>query len=144
VNRRNIKLYIYNNKIITIKNLYNSFINIGIKKVDALCGIVKCYLLKTRILKELKSIYFLCGILKRESQKNLQSYNFCFGENSLHNNLYKNNEKLILFDDSDKGYTFFHYIEESYKINYRYDKIFSGTLINKNGKYIINTILIIV
>lgn len=57
----------------------------------------------------------------------------CFGENSVYDELTKNNAKAILFGGKHLGFTYFHYIEEKVKINYRHHKTFKGVIIDENG-----------
>ncbi|EJG9898451.1 aminoglycoside N(3)-acetyltransferase, partial [Campylobacter lari] len=55
----------------------------------------------------------------------------CFGKNSGYDILTKNNGKIIYFG-LDWAHTFIHYIEEKFKVDYRYFKIFKGII--KDGK----------
>lgn len=57
----------------------------------------------------------------------------CFGENSLFDRLYKIGGKLMLFG-RPFDITYAHYVEREFKVNYRFDKLFTGTIIDENGK----------
>lgn len=58
--------------------------------------------------------------------------NSCFGKNCTYEILMQNDGKILNF--GNKGcYTFVHYPEESFKISYRYNKIFQGLIIDENN-----------
>jgi len=64
--------------------------------------------------------------------------NECFGTNSIFDKLYKNNAKLMCFGFKFAA-TYMHYVEKYYhnkkkKLEYRFDKKFSGHVIDKNKK----------
>ncbi|EAI3905184.1 aminoglycoside N(3)-acetyltransferase [Campylobacter lari] len=58
----------------------------------------------------------------------------CFGENSGYDILTKNNGKIIYFG-LDWAHTFIHYIEEKFKVDYRYFKIFQGIIKDEKKEY---------
>ena len=57
----------------------------------------------------------------------------CFGKDSLFGRIYKHNGKIINFGKFF-DVTYLHYIEKIFNVSYRFDKIFSGTIINEHGK----------
>lgn len=57
-----------------------------------------------------------------------------YGENSPFGLLHKLNGKIASLDLEDQhSMTFYHYVEESLMVNYRYFKTFSGTYFDSNG-----------
>ena len=58
---------------------------------------------------------------------------YCFGVNSVYDLLNRRNGKIVLFGETDKGYTFVHHVEEEAQISYRYYKTFAGTMIDAQG-----------
>ncbi len=58
----------------------------------------------------------------------------CFGEGTVFDLLYKLNGKIICLGCDFNRATFIHYIEQSFGVDYRYLKNFSGCIINNNNK----------
>lgn len=54
---------------------------------------------------------------------------FCFGVNSVFDKLYRNRGKIVFFGTSVGSMTFIHYVENLFKVPYRYDKTFTGEII---------------
>lgn len=88
---------------------------------------------KNRVVRSAEPI-FSCAGIGMQAKKLLEKVgNECFGENSLFDRLYKMDGKVMLFGRPfDITYT--HYIEKVFKVSYRFDKLFSGKIIDKNGK----------
>lgn len=77
---------------------------------------------------------FSCAGIGRHAKKMLRDVsNVCFGKDSIFDRLYKMDGKLVLFG-RPFDITYIHYIEYRFKVNYRSNKIFPGTIIDENGK----------
>lgn len=77
---------------------------------------------------------FSCAGIGGQARRLLENVgNECFGDDSLFDRLYKADGKLMLFG-RPFDITYAHYVENKFRVNYRYDKIFSGTIIDENGK----------
>ena len=57
-----------------------------------------------------------------------------FGENSLFDKFFKNDGMILLLGVDYNKVTFYHYLEEKYKVPYRYWKTFSGAVIGYDRK----------
>ncbi|MDP8230758.1 MAG: AAC(3) family N-acetyltransferase [Candidatus Gorgyraea atricola] len=88
---------------------------------------------KNRAVRSAEPI-FSCAGIGRHAKKLLEKVgNECFGEDSLFDRLHKIDGKLMLFGRPfDITYT--HYVEKAFGVKYRFDKIFSGMIINGSGK----------
>lgn len=58
----------------------------------------------------------------------------CFGENCVYDVLTQENGKIIYFG-FDWAHTFIHYLEEKFKVDYRYFKTFKGVIKDKKREY---------
>src|SRR5262249_37587230 len=59
----------------------------------------------------------------------------CFGPESAFAALHRMNCQIVCMGCSlSQGGTFIHYVEKSHGVNYRYDKVFSGTTIHADGR----------
>lgn len=77
---------------------------------------------------------FSCAGIGGQAKRLLENVGSeCFGDDSLFARLCKADGKLMLFG-RPFDITYAHYVEKKFKVNYRYDKIFSGTIIDENGK----------
>ncbi|MBX2078345.1 aminoglycoside N(3)-acetyltransferase [Campylobacter peloridis] len=76
---------------------------------------------------------FSCAIKGAKEDLFLQDHDSCFGENSVFDILTKNNGKIILFGNENLGITYIHYIEENFRVPYRYFKTFHGDIIDEHG-----------
>lgn len=56
----------------------------------------------------------------------------CFGTDSFFDRFYKFDGKIVNFGKFF-DITFLHYIEKHFRVDYRYDKTFSGTLVHQDG-----------
>ena len=56
----------------------------------------------------------------------------CFGKDSFFDRIFKLNGKIMNFGKFF-DITFLHYIEKDYNVSYRFDKIFSGAIIDEHG-----------
>jgi len=56
-----------------------------------------------------------------------------FGEDSFFDRFYRLNGKIVNFGTQFNKVTFIHYIETKFKVNYRFNKKFSGIIIKKDG-----------
>ena len=61
----------------------------------------------------------------------------CFGKDSIFDFFKKVNGKIICLGCSFNRVTFIHHVEETYGVNYRYFKIFRGSIKNKKKKYLV-------
>ncbi|MBL6989689.1 MAG: AAC(3) family N-acetyltransferase [Bacteriovoracaceae bacterium] len=57
----------------------------------------------------------------------------CFGQGSFFGKLHKMNAKIVCLGCSLDRATFIHYCEKAHGIDYRYNKTFSGEIIDKSG-----------
>ncbi|EAK9946142.1 aminoglycoside N(3)-acetyltransferase [Campylobacter lari] len=76
---------------------------------------------------------FSCAVKGAKEELFLKDTTSCFGENSVFDELTKNNGKIILFGSKDLGITYVHHIEEKAQIRHRYFKEFSGYTIDEKG-----------
>jgi aminoglycoside 3-N-acetyltransferase len=61
--------------------------------------------------------------------------NECFGAESVFGALHRLNAHIVdLGCSMSRGGTFVHYVETAHGVDYRYKKVFSGTLISSNGR----------
>lgn len=60
--------------------------------------------------------------------------NECFGAESVFGALHRRNAHIICLGCSLSRVTFVHYVETAHGVDYRYRKVFSGTVISPNGE----------
>ncbi len=76
---------------------------------------------------------FSCAGIGKHSKKMLENISSeCFGKDSVFDRLHGIDGKIMLFGRSF-DITYVHYIENAFKVSYRFNKKFSGTIINENG-----------
>lgn len=97
-------------------------------------GILTEYFRKCEGVKRTNDPIFSFAIKGAESQLFNVQNSSCFGENSGYDILAKNNGKIIYFG-LDWAHTFIHYIEEKFKVDYRYFKTFKGIIKDKEIQY---------
>jgi len=78
-------------------------------------------------------IFSVASIGKLSSSIQRLSEITSFGSNSIFDFLYRNNGKIFCIGCSFNRVTFTHYVEEKLKVDYRYDKIFKGKIIDKDN-----------
>ncbi len=80
----------------------------------------------------------IAGNIKKLFPENIEVSSECFGKNSIWDLMHISNAKICNFN-FDAGSTYIHYVEKMHDVDYRFDKLFSGT-INYNEKEIDTTI----
>jgi len=92
---------------------------------------------KKNILRSNHPMFSVCAIGKYS--KNLTEYNLldCFGKNSFFDIFTKLNGKILCLGCPLERITYFHYVEQKFKVHYRYMKKFSCAF--KNNDKIIKT-----
>lgn len=78
---------------------------------------------------------FSCAVWGKSKEKFLNVSKDSFGEASIFDKLYKNNGKLIFLGADFHSCTYLHYIEQNFKIPYRYIKTFRGSIKNGDKEY---------
>lgn len=74
--------------------------------------------------------------IKNDKNNFLKDTISCFGKGCVYDTLKNLDGKIILFGTQNLGYTFVHYVEEIFKVRYRYFKKFSGKIIDENNNII--------
>src|SRR3989344_3139548 len=86
-----------------------------------------------RAMRSEDPIHSHAGIGKNAEKLLKNVSNESFGEDSFFDRFYKLNGKIINFGTQFNKVTFIHYIETKFKVNYRFNKKFSGIIIKKDG-----------
>lgn len=71
---------------------------------------------------------FSCAVWGKNKDEFLNVSKDSFGKDSIFDKLYKNNAKLIFLGADFHSCTYLHYIEQSFKVPYRYIKTFKGII----------------
>ncbi len=80
---------------------------------------------KKNVIRSNHPIFSVCSIGKHSKQITNYDLSDCFGKNSFFDIFTKLNGKIICMGCPLEAITYFHYIEQKYKVHYRYNKIFS-------------------
>ncbi|WP_297811788.1 AAC(3) family N-acetyltransferase [uncultured Helicobacter sp.] len=96
-----------------VGNLGNSLLQLGGKRTS--CPIFSCVII---------------GDLSEE----MHDCKEVLGKNSIFDRLLAHKGKILTFGNKYVGYTFIHYLESLANVPYRFDKTFSGILIDEKGK----------
>lgn len=104
-----------------------------VKNTPSTVGILTEHLRKKKeSIRSMEPIFSCAGIGRRSEDILNGPGDECFGSDSVFDRLYKLNGKLMLFGRPfDITYT--HYVERFFGVSYRFDKVFSGTVIDENG-----------
>lgn len=78
---------------------------------------------------------FSCAVYGKQKEKYLNIGKDSFGDKSIFQILHKNNGKLLFFGADFHACTYIHYVEQSFKVPYRYFKPFKGIIKNGNDQY---------
>jgi aminoglycoside 3-N-acetyltransferase len=109
--------------------------NFNIQRSLSEVGFFSNYLLKRNWKKRTLDPVFSHIIFGKKDNFDYKKINTeAFGEKSIFSYLREKNYKIICFCCSSNNITFLHYLENLFKVPYRYKKIFRGTLIYKNSK----------
>lgn len=96
-------------------------------------GVLNEYFRTCKNVKRTDDPIFSFAVKGKKEKLFLKDTTSCFGENSVFDELTKNNGKIILFGNKDLGITYIHHIEEKAQIRHRYFKEFSGYIIDEKG-----------
>ena len=75
-------------------------------------------------------IFSICAVGKKARELTRDISDECFGEDSFWDRFLKN-DGVICNLNFDAGSTFIHYVEKVLNVPYRYDKLFTGTIVRK-------------
>lgn len=96
-------------------------------------GALNEYFRKQAGVKRTNDPIFSFAIKGAKEELFLKDTTSCFGENCVYDILTQENGKYILFG-STTGHTLTHYIEEEYRVDYRYFKDFHGKIIDEQNR----------
>lgn len=133
-----IKLSVGNEGTIIMPTFTYSFCDkkvYDIQNTPSRMGILTEYFRKIPGVSRTRDPIFSFAIYGNKKQYYTDISNACFGEDSVYDKLYKQSGKLVLLGTRSKGYTFFHYIESCFKVSYRFNKLFSGTIMDNGIPY---------
>jgi len=107
----------------------------SIKETKSEMGALTNYALSVPEAKRTKHPIYSFAVIGKYSKKFLEIKNIsAFSEKSVFGEVKRLNGKIMIIDLSyNKSMTFFHYIEETQGVSYRFKKYFSGTYINEKG-----------
>ena len=106
-----------------------------IQRSSSEVGFFSNYLLKKNWKKRTLDPVFSHMIFGKKDNFNYKKINTeAFGKNSIFSDLIEKNYKIICFCCSSNNITFLHYLENIFKVPYRYIKKFKGNLIYKKSK----------
>ncbi len=88
---------------------------------------------KRQAVRSLEPIFSCAGIGKFSRDMLRDMGNECFGQGSIFDKLYRINGKLMLFG-RPFDITYMHYVENAFKVSYRFNKTFSGVVIDENSR----------
>lgn len=95
---------------------------------------------KLKQISRTKNPIFSVGVVGKNKNFFLKSsYSDCFGKNTVFDFLKKIDGKIICLGCDFNRITFTHYLEQMYKVNYRFFKNFNGTIINGKSKKKVTT-----
>ncbi|PJI10401.1 aminoglycoside N(3)-acetyltransferase [Clostridium sp. CT7] len=78
---------------------------------------------------------FSCAVYGKQKEEYLRIGKDSFGDKSIFQILHKNNGKLLYFGADFHACTYIHYVEQSFKVPYRYFKTFKGIIKDGNNQY---------
>jgi aminoglycoside 3-N-acetyltransferase len=112
-------------------------LDFDVKRTPSTTGLFTEYFRNLPGIKRTLEPIFSMSIYGREADYFSDISNLCFGEGSIYDKLYTSGAKLVgLGVPSAEALTPIHYIEKKANVPYRFDKNFSGTIINHSDNKI--------
>jgi len=102
-----------------------------VEKTPSTVGILTEYFRKMQQVKRTKDAIFSHAVYGKDQEYYLDIGNDCFGKKSIYEKMHQKNAKLVLLGTRTKEFTFFHYIEQSIGVPYRFTKRFKGEIREK-------------
>lgn len=98
-------------------------------------GILTEYFRKLPEVKRTVQPIFSCAVYGKKQNNYMDISSDSFGKASIFEKLHKADGKILFLGADFHACTYIHYIEQSYKVPYRYNKVFKGVTRNSKGKF---------